>query len=340
MKEMTKDMKRDMDELDVLTRALARVEPGAPGASPSGAGARTLLSSIVASSATDEPPLGEVTTADFGRRARRRRIGRLAAGLTVAAALAGGMVVGPSLLKDGTGVTPSYAVTKDERGIVFIEVRDFTDAAGLKKRLEELGVPAIVDYVPEGKKCRQPRAEHVRDIPAGLYHPPTNIPGEKHGWRMRIDTRLFRPGETFVWTITSLSGGGSSTSTILMKDPVAPCELVADEAPKIKEAEGPRLATTKGRLLDGYRVDEKTVGEVMPEIRRRGLKVEFLIMAIAPGNPGGYGELRVQKTPVGDDWVVWEAEEAGRRTVRLLVTDRRYDRNPVYGGPRDDVITE
>jgi len=72
------------------------------------------------------------------------------------------------------------------------------------------------------------------------------------------------------------------------------------------------------------------------------LKVEYLIMAVAPDNPGGFGELRTQTEPVGDDWIVWEAEEAIRnpKLVRLLVTEKRFDRNPVYGGSRDDVIKE
>ncbi|MBN6056196.1 hypothetical protein JYK22_29995, partial [Nonomuraea sp. RK-328] len=336
--DMTKDMTRRGADLDALTRALARVEPGAPGADPSGAGARTLLASIVASPATEDPLAGVPTSGSPVSPLRRRGLGRLAAGLAVAAALAGGIVVGPSLLGKGGGATPSYAVTKDDHGVVTIQVRDFSDADGLRRRLRELGVPAIVDYVPEGKMCKEPRAEHVDDIPEGLYSLPADIPGERHGWQMRIDTRLFRPGETFVWMITRNAGGGSSTHTILMKDPVGPCELVP--APKQKEEKAAPLATLNGRLLDGYRVDEKTVGEVLPEIRRRGLKAVFLVMEIGPGNPGGFGEGPELKTSPGDDWVVWEAEEVGKRTVRLLVTDRRYDRNPVYGGPRDAVIKD
>ncbi|MFF3672156.1 RNA polymerase sigma factor [Microtetraspora malaysiensis] len=123
--------------------------------------------------------------------------------------------------------------------------------------------------------------------------------------------------------------------------PVAPCVLVPDDTPKVKEVHSKiRLATTEGGSLAGYRVDEKTVGEVLPEIEKRGLKATYLVMAIPPGNPGGFGELRSQDTPVGDDWIVWEAEEEkgvpGK--VILLVTDERYARNPVYGGPRDNVI--
>ncbi len=258
--------------------------------------------------------------------------------------LATGIVVGPGLLKDGPGVSPSYAVTKDSDGIVYVTVRDFRDAEGLTRQLKDLGVPAIVDYVPYGKKCREPRATYVDDIPPGLYSVPENIPGETEGWRMRINPRLFEPGQTFVWTITATPGGGGSTSTILMNDPVAPCVLVTEDhlGPRVIENPPYRTATLKGRSLAGYRVDEKTVGEVVPEIKRRGLKVTYLIMGIPQGNPGGFVEMRTQDTPVGDDWIVWEAEESTRvrGVIRLLVTDKRYDGNPVYGGPRDDVVNE
>ncbi|SNT60769.1 hypothetical protein SAMN05216276_107923 [Streptosporangium subroseum] len=333
---------KNIDEIKATVGPLARVEPGKPGGGSSGAGARTLLASITA----DEPG----TVVAEPRRTRRYGPRRLVLGLAAAAVLATGVVVGPSLLEDGRGAASSYAVTKDPNGIVYITVRDFRDAAGLTERLRDLGVPAVVNYVPQGQKCREPRATPVTDIPPGLYHPPTNIPGEEHGpgWQMQINTKLFKPGQTFVWTMTTTSGGGSSTGTILMNDPVAPCVLVPDDTPAPKAVRpDARLATTKGRSLAGFRVDEKTVGEVVPEIRKRGLKVTYLIMAVAPGNPGGFGELRIQDTPVGDDWIVWEAEEVVRGAketptgvIRLLVTDRRYDRNPVYGGPRDDVVTD
>ncbi|MEU7895829.1 hypothetical protein AB0B45_23605 [Nonomuraea sp. NPDC049152] len=248
--------------------------------------------------------------------------------------------MGPSLLEDGVGVPSSYAVTKAADGIVIIQVRDFHDAPGLERRLKDLDVPAIVDYVPYGQMCREPRGKHVRDIPQGLYSLPESIPGERHGWQMRIDTKLFRPGQTFVWTISGpANGGGGSTTTSLMEGPVSSCEPVPAPVQKEIKAEF-RTATTKGGSLEGFRVDEKTVGEVLPELKKRGKKVIFLIMAIAPGNPGGFGEERTQQEPVSDDWIVWEAEENAKGVIRLLVTDRRYDKNPVYGGPRDAIITE
>ncbi|WP_329090278.1 hypothetical protein [Streptosporangium sp. NBC_01469] len=318
---------KNIEDIDAITGALARVEPGRQGGRSSDAGARMLLASIVA----EEP--GPSMARPRGHRPRRLVLGLVGAGL-----LAAGIVVGPSLLQNG--VSPSYAVTRDSDGVVYVKVRDFNDAAGLSKQLKELNVPAIVDHAPMGKWCREPRGTPVRDIPAGLYSVPENIPGEAStdGWQMRIDTRLFKPGQTFVWTI-----GERHTSTILMDGPVAPCVLVSDDNREGKMIKSDyRLATTKGRSLAGFRVDEKSVGEVLPELRKRGLKITYLIMALPPGNPGGYGELRTQITPVGDDWIVWEAEESIREpgAIRLLVTDRRYDSNPVYGGPRDNVIKE
>ncbi|MDF5751832.1 hypothetical protein [Spongiactinospora sp. TRM90649] len=319
---------KNTDEIDGL-RPLARVAPGERGADPAGAGGRALLTSIMA----EEP--GAATAP------RPRRGQRTVFGLAAAVALAAGAVVVPTFLGDGSALPKSYAVTRTDDGKVIIQVRDFRDAAGLEQRLKALRVPAIVNGLPSGQMCREPRGKHVKDIPPGLYGVPENIPGETEGWQMRIDTTLFKPGQTFVWTISAsdASGDGSSTSTYLMEGPIAPCEPVPAPPPVIREPEY-RTATTKGRSLEGFRVDEKTVGEVLPELRKRHKKVEFLIIAIPPGNPGGYGELRTQKAPVGDHWTVWEAEENTKGVIRLLVTEQRYDKNPVYGGPRDDVIKE
>ncbi|WP_052423908.1 hypothetical protein [Nonomuraea candida] len=365
---------RNIDDIDGITRALARVEPGRPGGDPSGAGARALLAAITGerpaqperpeqaaitgerlaqperseqATITGERPeqperSGQPAPSDARRRPRRRParrpVRRLVLGLAGAGLLAAGIAVGPGLLEEGG--TPSYAVTREPGGVVYVQIRDFRDKEGLARRLAELNVPAIVDYAPPGKWCREPRGTLVEDIPRGLYSPPENIPGERPGpgWQMRIDTRLFRPGQTFVWTISE-----RATTTYLMSGPVAPCVLVPDTTHDLKVVESDyRIATRKGGSLAGFRVDEKTVGEVLPEIERRGLKVEYLIMQVAPDNPGGYGELRTQTEPVGDDWIVWEAEEPARGPgrIRLLVTDKRFDRNPVYGGPRDAVIQE
>ncbi|MFB9472129.1 hypothetical protein ACFFR3_21665 [Nonomuraea salmonea] len=310
---------KDIDEIEAI-KPLARVAPGGLGGEPSGAGARALLAEITA----QEPePV----------RRPPRSFKRPLLGLAAAVVLAAGVVVVPSVLRGGA--PSSYAVDMQD-GMVTIQIRDFDDAEGLERRLRELNVPATVDFVPQGMMCREPRGEHVRNIPRGVYSLPENIPGEREGWQMRINTKLFRPGQTFVW---SISGKGGMTTTYLMEGPIAPCEPVPAPKPSFKEPEF-RVATDRGRSLEDLRVDEKTVGEVLPELRRRGKKVVFAVISVPPGNPGGYGIVRTQEEPVGDDWVVWEAEENAKGVIRLLVTEHRLDKNPVYGGPRDALIPD
>ncbi|MFD1938320.1 MULTISPECIES: hypothetical protein [Nonomuraea] len=325
---------KNIDEIAAM-RAMARVEPGREGGDPAGQGARALLAAITA-----EQPGATPEKLDAPRWRRGYTPGRLALGLAASVVLAAGAVVGSGLLSDGSGLSSSYAVTRAADGKVIIQVRDFRDAEGLERRLKDLNVPAIVDYVPSGQMCGEPRGTHVEDIPSGLYSVPENIPGEREGWQMRIDTSLFKPGQTFVWTISAdANGGNSSTSTYLMEGPIAPCQPVPAPPPREYKPEF-RIATVKGRSLEGLRVDEKTVGEVLPELRKRNKKVLFAVISVPPGNPGGFGVERTQKEPVGDGWIVWEAEDNDKGVIRLLVTEQRLDKNPFYGGPRDAVLPE
>ncbi|MEV4113406.1 hypothetical protein [Nonomuraea sp. NPDC049695] len=297
---------KNIDDIEAI-RALARVEPGGLGGDPSGPAARALLAEVTA----HEP--GPLPT---GVRRRYRPVW-----LAAAVALAAGIVAVPITLRDGA--PSSYAVSLED-GMVTIQIRDFDDAPELERRLRELGVPALVDHVPTGMMCREPRGEHVQTIPRGLYSVPENIPGEPGGgWQMRINTKLFNPGETFVWTI---SGEYGTTTTSLMRGPVAPCEPVPAPTPK---AIVYHSATGKNGSLAGFQVEEKTVGEVMSEIRKRDLKA--VLVVIEPDPRGGYGEDLDQDVPVGDDWIVWDAEERSKGVIRLLVTEERLDRNPVTG---------
>ncbi|SEG99934.1 hypothetical protein SAMN05444920_114210 [Nonomuraea solani] len=255
------------------------------------------------------------------RRPRRRIMFAMAAG--AAAATVAAVATVTSL---GGGDT-AYAVTKDSDGIVHVTVRDFADAKGLNRQLTSLGVPALVDYVPAGQRCRDERGTAVRDVPRGLYHAPANIPGDKegHGWQMRIDTKLFKPGQTFVWTLeVDPIYGWTGTSTILMHGPVAPCVLVPDDTPHNVPAVSP-LRVTSSQAYEG-----KTVGRVRPEIEKRGLKVTYLVTEPRPAGDRRPREAsrdipyvmypNKQNTPVGDDWFVWQVDEPRQGTFRLMVT--------------------
>jgi hypothetical protein len=82
----------------------------------------------------------------------RRRQLVLAGGL--AAVLAAAAAAGVFVLSAGTQA--AYAVTRNADGTVTVEVDSMTDAAGLQAKLQAAGVNAVVEYLPEGKACKQP----------------------------------------------------------------------------------------------------------------------------------------------------------------------------------------
>jgi hypothetical protein len=86
------------------------------------------------------------------RRNHRGRRFALAGGLTAAA----GVAVAAGVLLLSAGTQAAYAVTKNADGSVTVEIDSLTDAAGLQAKLQAAGVNAVVEYLPEGKMCRQP----------------------------------------------------------------------------------------------------------------------------------------------------------------------------------------
>ena len=91
-----------------------------------------------------------------GQRSGRRMRGRaqlvLAGGLAAVAALAA--IAAVFFLSAGT--QKAYAVTKNDDGSVTVTIDSLTDAAGLQSALQADGVNAVVEYLPQGKMCRQP----------------------------------------------------------------------------------------------------------------------------------------------------------------------------------------
>ena len=86
------------------------------------------------------------------RRNHRGRRFALAGGLTAAA----GVAVAAGVLLLSAGTQAAYAVTRNSDGSVTVEIDSLTDAAGLQAKLQAAGVNAVVEYLPEGKMCRQP----------------------------------------------------------------------------------------------------------------------------------------------------------------------------------------
>jgi len=116
--------------------------------------------------ANPEPPAQRRPTASFA--SSWRRPAAYAGGLT-ALTLASVGILGAG---DDQGST-AWAVTPNGDGTVTVRIEALSDAAGLERQLREAGIPAIVQYLPVGKKCADP--------PAG-----SPLPGE-FGWTKAAD---------------------------------------------------------------------------------------------------------------------------------------------------------
>jgi hypothetical protein len=169
------------------------------------------------------------TRAPARTRTARRRL-PIAVGLGAAAALAVAAGIGaPALL--GAGDRPAYAAERDPDGSIRIHIREYRDAKGLQARLSQLGVAAVVDYVPNGKQCREPRATYVPDdqVPRGLLTDSPHDDGKGAYWKLHPD--LIGPGQTFVYTTTIIGDPddaewSAKADIRLATGPVGACELV------------------------------------------------------------------------------------------------------------------
>jgi hypothetical protein len=82
---------------------------------------------------------------------RRRDALRLALIGGAAAAIAIAVVSALSL--GGGAESKAWAVNRNADGTVTVEIDSLSDAAGLERKLNEAGVPALVQYLPPGKTC-------------------------------------------------------------------------------------------------------------------------------------------------------------------------------------------
>ncbi|MFI6506033.1 hypothetical protein ACIBCT_00370 [Streptosporangium sp. NPDC050855] len=93
-----------------------------------------------------------------GERVRRHALRRpafLAPVLAAAVALA---VAVPVLVSGGA---PAYAVARNPDGTISVRINEIRDAKKLEADLNALGFKAVVDYVPQGKQCEDPRGDDL-----------------------------------------------------------------------------------------------------------------------------------------------------------------------------------
>jgi hypothetical protein len=146
------------------------------------------------------------------------------------------------------GAEPAYAVNTNDDGTVTVEISSLSDAAGLEQKLRDAGIPAVVQYLPSGKACKQPwpTATPPSDdhsavtadaekapIRSGVEHTPDHT-------RFTISRNL--PADTTLVIMTQVNGssettGLSSIGITLAHGQVLPCEVV--DAPAGSDPFGP-----------------------------------------------------------------------------------------------------
>ncbi|WP_407566042.1 hypothetical protein [Streptomyces sp. 184] len=124
-------------------------------------------------------------------RAPRRR---LWVGLTATAGVAAAGVTAVVALP-AMGGSAAYAVETNDDGTVTATIKEFTDAEGLERQLEEHGVSAEVDYMEWGQWCQGDRGEGVNRDFLFRQDPPPTTDGP---WSFTVRPADLGPGETLV----------------------------------------------------------------------------------------------------------------------------------------------
>ncbi|TYK46808.1 hypothetical protein [Actinomadura decatromicini] len=147
--------------------------------------------------------------------------------VTAAAATAAGLAIGIPVLT-GDQAPQANAVVRDPDGSIRIYIRDYRHPEIIASRLRGLGVPAVVDFVPNDKRCRTPRGaitpndgslvtvEPEQDDSQGSYsrlHPDRMGPGKT--LVLEVSFTSFSEDESVAWMFVGTATGH-----------VGPCVLV------------------------------------------------------------------------------------------------------------------
>ncbi|MEU4699907.1 hypothetical protein [Nonomuraea dietziae] len=151
---------------------------------------------------------------------RRRPVRLLAPALGLAAAVA---VAVPLVFGGGA---PAYAITRNADGTIQISINEAKNPKALQADLEKMGLRAVVDFIPNGKRCSpQPRSASwvPREEAKLTVFPPTE------GSAFTIDPAAVKEGQTAVLEFGFNQNDGWAVAGVwsgISNGPVAECTLV------------------------------------------------------------------------------------------------------------------
>ncbi|MBB6546044.1 hypothetical protein [Nonomuraea rubra] len=192
--------------------------------------------------------------------ARRRRWVGAAAAVAGVAAAATAVVVATGLIGG-----PAYAVSKGADGGVGVEIHTFTDPDGLEAELARAGVKAVVDYLPQGQTCKQPRGTHGGR--SGEFAASIGRKGD--GIAFKIEKGQVPAGSTLVLTVSKSKDGDDrppfATSLEIVQGAVSECEPTSTPLPgdgsggtTEKQDQGPGLDSGTEQQDQGPSLESKT----------------------------------------------------------------------------------
>ncbi|MEW1841173.1 hypothetical protein AB0392_24795 [Nonomuraea angiospora] len=193
------------------------------------------------------------TVTPAGRdRSRRRYVGLSAALAGVAAAATATAVV-----LSGLGGSPAYAVTTGADGVITVKINKFDDPEGLQADLADAGVKAVVDYLPEGQTCKEPRGANG----SGPGEFSVSFERSSGVTSFMIEKGEVPEGSTLVMAVSKSRAGDDrppfGLSLTIVKGQVAPCEPTAMPGPGTQDGGG-GFHTSTGDEGQGPSTDSAT----------------------------------------------------------------------------------
>lgn len=159
---------------------------------------------------------------------RRKRPKRVLIGIAACLTLAAGTAVAVPMLGGEQATSPAYAVTTQADGKVRVRIYNFTDAAGLEKRLRAAGVPADVTIRPPGKICRRTPAPVIHDVRGAVLNTAelmTTMPDSPR-LGLLLDPTKFRGHTLLLELIDDGKNSGPNSPQLAQTGSFGPCVLV------------------------------------------------------------------------------------------------------------------
>jgi hypothetical protein len=159
---------------------------------------------------------------------RRKRPKRVLVGIAACLTLAAGTAVAVPMLGGEQAMSPAYAVTTQADGKVRVRIYNFTDAAGLEKRIRAAGVPADVTVLPAGKTCRRTPAPVIHELPDAVLTSVGWTSGKPGDLRLGLvlDPKKFRGHTLLLELVDDGKYSGHTSPTRAQTGSYGPCVLV------------------------------------------------------------------------------------------------------------------